>query len=51
MKYATKILLASLDVIVIYAWKKSFLDVTPVGSLDEITLANEKGVNKLLIAA
>ena len=51
MKYATKILLASLVVIVIYACKKSFLDVTPVGSLDEITLANEKGVNKLLIAA
>src|SRR5690349_2114147 len=34
-----------------YACKKKFLDVTPVGSLDEQTLSSEKGVNKLLIAA
>src|SRR4030095_863795 len=34
-----------------YACKKSFLDVTPGGVLDEATLSTEKGVNKLLIAA
>jgi hypothetical protein len=33
------------------ACKKSFLDVAPVGVLDEAALSTEKGVNKLLIAA
>src|SRR5688500_11843381 len=51
MKYILKILLAFLVVVAVYACKKKFLDVTPVGVLDEATLATEKGVNKLLIAA
>ncbi|HKO79594.1 MAG TPA: RagB/SusD family nutrient uptake outer membrane protein [Chitinophagaceae bacterium] len=51
MKHIFKILLAFLVVIVVYACKKKFLDVVPVGSLDEPTLSTEKGVNKLLIAA
>ena len=46
-----KVLLVAVVVIVLYACKKSFLDVTPVGVLDEATLSTEKGVNKLLIAA
>lgn len=46
-----KVLLVAVLVIVLYACKKSFLDVTPVGVLDEATLSTEKGVNKLLIAA
>lgn len=37
--------------IILWACKKKFLDVTPVGVLDEATLSSEKGVNKLLIAA
>lgn len=51
MKYILKILLAFLVVVAVYACKKKFLDVIPVGVLDEATLATEKGVNKLLIAA
>lgn len=35
----------------VYACKKSFLDVTPQGVLDEATLSSEKGINKLLLAA
>lgn len=34
-----------------YACKKSFLDVSPQGVLDEATLSSEKGLNKLLLAA
>ena len=34
-----------------YACKKSFLDTTPNGVLDEATLSSEKGLNKLLLAA
>jgi starch-binding outer membrane protein, SusD/RagB family len=35
----------------IYACKKSFLDVKPEGSLDEATLTDALGVNKLLVGA
>ena len=35
----------------IYACKKSFLDESPRGVLDEATLSSAKGVDKLLIAA
>jgi hypothetical protein len=49
-----KILIITLAVTVafiFYACKKSFLDTTPNGVLDEATLSTEKGVNKLLLAA
>jgi hypothetical protein len=51
MKHKSKILLVTLVVVTLYACKKGFLSVTPVGVLDEATLSTEKGVNKLLIAA
>src|SRR5688572_12788843 len=51
MKYISKVLLVKTIVVTLYACKKSFLDVTPAGSLDENALASEKGVNKLLIGA
>ncbi|MEN9570447.1 MAG: hypothetical protein RL172_1678 [Bacteroidota bacterium] len=35
----------------LFACKKSFLEATPQGVLDENTLANAKGLNKLLLAA
>jgi hypothetical protein len=44
-------LLATIVVVALYACKKSFLNQSPRGVLDEATLASEKGVNKLLIAA
>lgn len=44
-------LLAFMVFITIYACKKSFLDVSPRGSLDASTLATEKGVNALLLGA
>jgi starch-binding outer membrane protein, SusD/RagB family len=47
----SKILLLGAIGLVLFACKKSFLDVTPVGVLDQNALATEKGVNKLLIAA
>jgi hypothetical protein len=47
----SKLILALAAVIVLYACKRSFLDITPNGVLDEATLASEKGVNKLLLAA
>lgn len=37
--------------VILYACKKSFLDVSPQGVLDESTLATEKGVKKVLISA
>lgn len=37
--------------LVLFACKKGFLDAKPQGVLDETTLATEKGVNRLLIAA
>jgi hypothetical protein len=52
MKQKTIIFLSAFTVIVgIYACKKSFLDVNPVGVLDEATLSSPKGVDKLLISA
>ena len=36
---------------VLFACKKSFLEVTPLGVLDESTLSTEKGVNNILISA
>ena len=36
---------------ILYACKKSFLDHNPLGALDENVLANEKGVDGLLIAS
>jgi starch-binding outer membrane protein, SusD/RagB family len=51
MKHISRILLVAAMIIGLSACKKKFLDVTPVGVLDEATLATEKGVNKLLIAA
>jgi starch-binding outer membrane protein, SusD/RagB family len=47
----SKILAISLVVTGLYACKKSFLDVSPNGVLDEATLSSEKGVNKLLLSA
>lgn len=46
-----KVLFVAVVALTLYACKKSWLDVTPGGSLDEPTLSTEKGVNKLLIAA
>ncbi|HEX2607780.1 MAG TPA: RagB/SusD family nutrient uptake outer membrane protein, partial [Flavisolibacter sp.] len=46
-----KILLVPMALIAFYACKRSFLDVSPQGVLDEPTLASEKGANKLLLAA
>ena len=37
--------------VVLYACKRSFLEKTPPGALDENTLANKKGVEALLIGA
>ena len=36
---------------VLYACKKSFLDVAPLGALDEQTLSTAKGINKILLGA
>ena len=47
----SKLFLALAVVFVFFACKKSFLEVTPNGVLDETTLSTEKGINKLLIAA
>ena len=49
-KYS-KLLLAVLLVSALYACKKNFLEVTPVGALDEQTLSTAKGVNKVLLGA
>jgi len=49
-----KILKLSLAVAIVssfFACKKSFLEVSPNGVLDEATLSSEKGINKLLLAA
>lgn len=46
-----KLILAITVIIAFYACKKSFLDVKPNGALDEATLSNEKGINKILIGA
>ncbi len=47
----SKLILAFTAVLALYACKKSFLQSTPNGVLDEATLSTEKGVNKLLLAA
>lgn len=47
----TKFLIAAGLLSALYACKKSFLDATPQGVLDQATLANTKGLNKLLLAA
>jgi starch-binding outer membrane protein, SusD/RagB family len=47
----SKILLAFGFAAALYACKKNFLDKQPLGVLDETTLATEKGINRLLIAA
>jgi starch-binding outer membrane protein, SusD/RagB family len=46
-----KVLFVAVVALALYACKKSWLDITPGGALDEPTLSTEKGVNKLLIAA
>ena len=46
-----KIILVGAVAAGIVACKKSFLEVTPLGVLDEATLATEKGVNTILISA
>src|SRR5688572_10349900 len=52
MKHILKTVLKVFVVLItINGCKKSFLDTTPRGVLDEATLSTEKGVNKLLIAA
>jgi hypothetical protein len=52
MKQNTIIILSAMAVLGGgYACKKSFLDVNPVGVLDEATLSSAKGVDKLLIAS
>jgi len=51
MKYIKLGLTVSIFSVILWACKKKFLDVTPVGVLDEATMSTEKGVNKLLIAA
>lgn len=45
------ILLTALIAVAAFACKRSFLNVSPQGVLDEATLSSEKGVNKLLISA
>jgi hypothetical protein len=47
----SKLFLALAVVFVFFACKKSFLEVSPNGVLDEATLSSEKGINKLLLAA
>ncbi len=47
----SKILAISIVVTGLYACKKSFLEVSPNGVLDEATLSSEKGINKLLLSA
>jgi len=47
----SKLFLALAVVLGFFACKKSFLEVTPNGVLDEATLSTEKGINRLLIAA
>ena len=42
-----KVVLAGVLAVTMVACKKSFLEVTPVGVLDEATLATEKGVNNI----
>lgn len=47
----SKILLVAVVSVALYACKKIFLNAQPQGVLSEATLANEKGINKLLLAA
>lgn len=51
MKKRLIFLLVPIAVVALYACKRSFLDVSPQGVLDEATLASEKGANRLLLAA
>lgn len=50
-KYSLKIALVLAVILTVYACKKSFLEVSPQGVLDEATLSSEKGVNRLLLSA
>jgi hypothetical protein len=45
----SKLLMALVLVTALYACKKKFLDSAPKGSLDEVTLSTESGLNKLLL--
>lgn len=47
----TKLFLAVAVIVIVFACKKSFLEIQPNGVLDEATLSTEKGVKKLLLAA
>jgi hypothetical protein len=47
----SKILLVSVLIITLAACSKGFLDATPQGVLDQTTLSNAKGINKLLLAS
>jgi starch-binding outer membrane protein, SusD/RagB family len=47
----SRLILSMLVVLVALGCKKKFLDVRPLGVLDEATLATEKGVNTILISA
>lgn len=49
--YKIIVLATIIAVATLYACKRSFLNVSPQGVLDEPTLTSEKGVNKLLIGA
>ena len=52
MNKILKILILSLSIISItLSCKKDFLDIKPKGNLDENILANEKGINAILIGA
>lgn len=50
-KLLPNVLFTLMIVLVFFACKKKFLDVSPQGVLDEATLSSEKGVNRLLLAA
>lgn len=45
------LLLASAVIAILYACEKKFLERNPEGVLDEVTLTNEKGANRLLLSA
>lgn len=51
MKKIAIITIVFIGIITFYACKKSFLEVSPQGVLDEATLSSEKGINKLLLAS
>ncbi len=51
MKIGYKITISAYLLLIIPSCKKSFLEIQPFGSLSEEILANEAGLNKLLIGA